>query len=330
MVAANMLYFAVTLHKCGSSYVSTLLHALRRPACECDAQCDARCGDAGAVLFSRTGLTKELVDRALATDGPPSSLYSWWSSGPRKPRSCRAFVQLRHPFDVLVSQFQSFTLTHPLPPDASDAERARISADRAREHAAGVDAYAIAHLPELVRRMTAALEGLDAVADVCDVWYSRYEDMVFSIPRPMDVSSPETADLGRARAGVGRALRRLLRRRRGEAAGAAPGRVRPRGGRHRRQRDAHGLRPPGRLRGAPPAGDDPRAHARDAALRSPGLGLLLAVGVVASEHRGPRAPSNRQRRRVGASAGGTLGLLLASARGRGRASRPTSGASSRP
>ena len=63
----------------------------------------------------------------------------------------------------------------------------------------------------------------DAVADVCDVWYSRYEDMVFSIPRPTDVSSPETADLGRARAGVGRALRRLLRRRRGEAAGAAPG-----------------------------------------------------------------------------------------------------------
>ena len=185
----NVLYVVLALHKCGSSYLSSLTHELRRPKCHClspPSGCEAACGSPGAILFSRgvgtavdPRLSRELVDNALAAAAP--SRGSGWLSlfgGRPGPRECRVMVQLRHPLDVLVSQFQSFTFTHSLPTDIDAAERERIVADRARQRAMGVDAYAAENLSGLLGRMSAAIAGLRSVSGACRVWFSRYEDMV--------------------------------------------------------------------------------------------------------------------------------------------------------
>jgi len=59
------------------------------------------------------------------------------------PPKVRCVVQTRNPYDVIVSQYQSFTLNHALPPEASLEARNKELAKRKAEREAGPDTYAL-------------------------------------------------------------------------------------------------------------------------------------------------------------------------------------------
>jgi len=60
-----------------------------------------------------------------------------------KERSCQVVLHLRHPFDVMVSAFNSYTKTHKPPRLASPAQQAAFRKKQEAEHRAGVDAWAV-------------------------------------------------------------------------------------------------------------------------------------------------------------------------------------------
>lgn len=59
------------------------------------------------------------------------------------PVAAWCVVHARNPYDVAVSQFQSFTQNHALPPRASPDARSKEVAKRRAERLAGPDAYAL-------------------------------------------------------------------------------------------------------------------------------------------------------------------------------------------
>jgi hypothetical protein len=68
----------------------------------------------------------------------------------------RCVVQTRNPYDVAVSQYQSFTQNHALPPHASPDARAKEVAKRLAERRAGPDAYALKVAPRQLAAPRAA------------------------------------------------------------------------------------------------------------------------------------------------------------------------------
>jgi len=81
------------------------------------------------------------VAEAESSSSTSSSSSSSLSS--LTPPKVRCIVQTRNPYDVIVSQYQSFTLNHALPPKASLEARNKELAKRKAEREAGPDTYAL-------------------------------------------------------------------------------------------------------------------------------------------------------------------------------------------
>lgn len=89
------------------------------------------------------------------------------------------FLRSRSP-QVILSQFQSFTRNHAIPPHFSEDARLKELQKREKEREEGLDLYAAKHWHEIKARLeaTRAAEGAFRAVDGCDTHLSTYEAMV--------------------------------------------------------------------------------------------------------------------------------------------------------
>lgn len=90
---------------------------------------------------------------------------------------------MRHPLDLLVSMFHSFTKTHKLPPGATTAdEKAEWNKERSDWMKEGIDQYSMRVWDQSLSRQYAMiaerLDYYDRNPATCAVMLSRYEDFV--------------------------------------------------------------------------------------------------------------------------------------------------------
>jgi len=159
---------------------SCLLDGEKAPLPEDSASLLKRCPGGGGVLFTRklvapataakiasamkeasvasTAVKREKLRAATAapttvadatggggaeSSSSSSSSSSSLSLSSLTPPKVRCIVQTRNPYDVIVSQYQSFTLNHALPPRASLEAKNKEIAKRKAERLAGPDTYAL-------------------------------------------------------------------------------------------------------------------------------------------------------------------------------------------
>lgn len=166
-------------HKSGSTFVYRLLKRSfgekRVRLAENDVEAigwfDDMC-DTTDVFFSRTlhvsptGFTKHM--RNLAENG-----------------SCAVMLHTRHPIDVVVSAFNSFTTLNHAIVASTEEEREEIVRRRKEQHELGVDRWALEHAQRLFNNLEVILE-VSRLIDSdrvegwpgCTLWMSKYEDMV--------------------------------------------------------------------------------------------------------------------------------------------------------
>ena len=121
----------------------------------------------GVIFFLRSPVLPSLMENPIAMRYMSAT------------QSCSAIFQLRHPFDTLVSMFNSFTATHPPPPSFSESQAAEYRRNQAWQHASGIDAYALQQQAGL--RFTqdwVIASHSEARRRGCATWLARYEDMV--------------------------------------------------------------------------------------------------------------------------------------------------------
>ena len=94
--------------------------------------------------------------------------------------TCAVMLQMRHPFDSAVSAFQSFTTPNHyigFPKDSAGYNETLQA--RAVKHEMGDDKYAISVIPGYAKYIQLQLQNLAlAERQGCEVWISRYEDMI--------------------------------------------------------------------------------------------------------------------------------------------------------
>ena len=92
------------------------------------------------------------------------------------PSSCRALVQIRHPFDILVSGF--------FEEQALAASGKHFAAPHSIQLKPGetfdANAYALDAWPHYRRQLEGLLAAVEDFSSGCKVWVSHYEDMVYS------------------------------------------------------------------------------------------------------------------------------------------------------
>jgi len=212
--------FVLATHKTGSTFLWKVFNGLAQRSsnpCIIDGEKGAglpetsedllsRCPSREGILFTRKLPSPALmrkVSNAMAALAPPPPLQTAQDTdttataaaaaaaapvGSQKValpnKNCRGVFHTRNPYDVAVSQYQSFTKNHAIPRsilgEARDAEVAKRAAQRAQ----GVNAYALAHWREIKWRLdqTRASANLFKAAG-CEVMSSLYEDMT---ARPED------------------------------------------------------------------------------------------------------------------------------------------------
>lgn len=173
--------FVSALHKSGSSLLGSLLRSLAADERLCfdevvpNARASPRfCPDASAARLSFWRHT------AKEHDGPDSFAPGRRAPPPIRGEGCRAVFHIRHPADLVVSMFNSFTRTHKVPAVLSEPQSARELARRSSLRATGVDRYALVHWDTVARRMSAMLRSQEDLERrrACATLVSRYEDMV--------------------------------------------------------------------------------------------------------------------------------------------------------
>lgn len=101
-----------------------------------------------------------------------------------KPSECRILYQIRHPFDSLVSAFNSFTKTHFIPPGPpGDKTHLRLTEETkksmAMQNEAGIDHYSLVNLRPMLENIGKMIQEMEALSKIpCSVELLRYEDMV--------------------------------------------------------------------------------------------------------------------------------------------------------
>lgn len=121
----------------------------------------------GIIMFLRTPVLPSLVENTIAARYLGAT------------QSCSAIFQLRHPFDTLVSMFNSFTATHPPPPSFSASQSAEYRRNQAEQHAAGIDEYVLEQQASLRSAHEWVITSSSAARKRgCATWIARYEDMV--------------------------------------------------------------------------------------------------------------------------------------------------------
>ena len=121
----------------------------------------------GFVILLRSPINPSLIRNSIAER---------YLSG---AASCTAIFQLRHPWDTLVSMYNSFTSTHPPPPSLSKSQAAAFRLEQAKQHSTGIDVYSLKYQTE-VRQMHEWIiaSAAEARRHGCSTWMSRYEQMV--------------------------------------------------------------------------------------------------------------------------------------------------------
>ena len=182
--------YIIAFHKAGSSMVEQTVHHLELlgnnthccsnahwsnddPSSFGHKSQDAECQS--LVYFSRA-----MENVSPAFDFSNSSIQKEL----REAKSCEVILQIRHPFDIAVSAFQSFTtLNHYIAHDKGTPEYEKVVRNRAAMHAKGIDEYAIEKVSGVDRQFQVHFQNLIFAEDQgCSVWISRYEDMI-SFPR---------------------------------------------------------------------------------------------------------------------------------------------------
>ena len=94
--------------------------------------------------------------------------------------SCKLMVHIRHPFDTLVSMYNSFTTdNHPYRNKKGTPKYIEEKNRRQSLHNLGTDGYALKLYNSVFTRQSKHLESaIMATGYGCEVWLSRYEDMV--------------------------------------------------------------------------------------------------------------------------------------------------------
>mmetsp|Transcript_43455 Transcript_43455/g.55808 ORF Transcript_43455/g.55808 Transcript_43455/m.55808 type:complete len:280 (-) Transcript_43455:117-956(-) len=172
----------IASHKTGSSFLDVVFSGIARTSELCMVRLDfLNHGDLaqtpeglnklcphGGFLFGRkvpSPLTQKKMIDAMAEVSPSMQ--------------CRGIFQTRNPYDVIVSQFQSFTQNHALPAGLSEEMKQAEILKRKAEHEAGVDLYAKKHFPEVTYRLrnTRDFAALIKNSKKCDAMFSLYEEM---------------------------------------------------------------------------------------------------------------------------------------------------------
>jgi hypothetical protein len=123
-----------------------------------------RCGEEDLIVFSR--------NLPSSMDDPVIQQYA------AVAENVVVIHHIRHPWDVLISMFNSYTGTHAFPLNISQEEIEKRTKEREALRAQGVDHYVLQYASHVINETTTALQQA-AVADVRHrSWLSRYEDMV--------------------------------------------------------------------------------------------------------------------------------------------------------
>lgn len=98
--------------------------------------------------------------------------------------NCKYYLQIRHPLDVMVSMYNSYTTSnHMYPKWLTKEQISKEKAYRAKEHAMGVDGYAVEYFR---KRVVAAIERhIEIMHEArdkfkCDLYMGHYESFVSS------------------------------------------------------------------------------------------------------------------------------------------------------
>mmetsp|Transcript_40632 Transcript_40632/g.67498 ORF Transcript_40632/g.67498 Transcript_40632/m.67498 type:complete len:305 (-) Transcript_40632:671-1585(-) len=183
-LTAGLFVFVLALHKSGSSQLSRLLEEAVEPGCFVDQNNPAFQQLLRSPLaFHKRDSSRRCSTRQILFFRPIEGSDTSAASVLAPPHflalralnlTCKAIVQIRNPLDMLVSQFQSFTKTHPMGNLSTEA-----LAYREKEHKRGADAYAITHAPDTFRHLEFALNATETFERQCSATgLLHYEDMV--------------------------------------------------------------------------------------------------------------------------------------------------------
>lgn len=92
------------------------------------------------------------------------------------PHRCLSIFHSRDPRDVAVSQFNAFTTSNAH--ISSKKNRTAIMAEREKQHALGIDDYALRNWPGIMERYEAPFAAQAIHSKYCDTFFSEYTDMV--------------------------------------------------------------------------------------------------------------------------------------------------------
>ena len=159
---------AIALHKSGSSVLGHLLSQLYPKEC-----------------FTEQSTT---IDVTKYPNCPViMNFYRDWEMGrerifDKKCDTCKLYLQIRHPLDVMVSMYNSYTTNkHVLPPHFTKEQKRSEVLLRANEHAKGVDKYSISHFHyRWAIEVDFHLKLLEEarIKYKCEVYLSHYESFV--------------------------------------------------------------------------------------------------------------------------------------------------------
>jgi hypothetical protein len=189
--AVKNVVFVFALHKTGSTLIDRLLRTSMRMARKADcyinmicnprfpcegsipgrdfmwgfhAETVARCDKSDLVIFSRI-----LPD---TMDDPVIQQYA------AVAENVVVIHHIRHPWDVLISMFNSYTGTHPFPRNLPMEEIEKRTKEREALRAQGVNRYAQLYASHVINETTTALQQAMVAQERYGSWLSRYEDLV--------------------------------------------------------------------------------------------------------------------------------------------------------
>jgi hypothetical protein len=203
--AASRVYI-VAFHKAGSSMVSQTVHDLLKTDITQPAQCLSIESSSFGQKSADTAKCRTLVYFTREGNGIDSSSPINFSNSSiqeelRAAKSCSVILRIRHPFDSVVSGFQSFTTpNHYIKFKKGSPEYIEVLKERAILHMKGVDRYALDMMPGMDRNIRAHFQNLvQAERQGCRVWISRFEDMI-SFPRTFFTQLSEELNVERSEA----------------------------------------------------------------------------------------------------------------------------------